>query len=68
MSADVYCCNNEKWKQIKFATSRGNLNQWWHIYSPLAKILEMMVMKTKLAMRSVYNLIWKNDDIKLYTV
>lgn len=27
MSADVYCYNNEKWNQIKFATKQGNLNQ-----------------------------------------
>lgn len=57
MQADVYCCNNKKWKQIGFATSRRNLSQLRHIYTPLVQVLKMMVMKTKLAMRNVYNLV-----------
>lgn len=47
MQADVYYCNNEKWKQIRFATSSENLSQLWNIYSPLVQVLKMMVMKTK---------------------
>lgn len=50
MQADVYYCNNEKWKQIRFATSGGNLSQLWHPYSPLVQVLKMLVRKTKLMM------------------
>ena len=40
MQAGVYYCNEEKWKQIRFETSRGNLSQLWLIYSPSVPVFK----------------------------